>query len=113
MPDKLLRHIWQVTAKTSLDQTTEPLPSQIQAILDRYLMVLQPPSDLPPSRPCNHSIPLIPRAQLVFIHPYRCPSALKDEIEKQVLEMLSQDLIRPSSGTFSSPILLVKNKDGC
>jgi len=70
------------------------------------------PTELPPSRSCNHSIPLIPRAQPVFIHPYRYPPKLKDEIKAQVKEMLAQGLIRPNTSPFSSPVLLVKKKDG-
>jgi hypothetical protein len=45
-----------------------PLHLAIQAILDRYPMVLDPPTELPPSRPCNHIIPLIPGAQPVCTH---------------------------------------------
>ena len=70
------------------------------------------PTELPPSRSCNHSIPLIPGAQPVFIRPYRYPPKLKDEIEAQVKEMLAQGFIRPSTSPFSSPVLLVKKKDG-
>jgi len=70
------------------------------------------PTELPPSRSCNHSIPLIPGAQPVFIRPYRYPPKLKDEIEAQVKEMLAQGLIRPRTRLFSSPVLLVKKKDG-
>ena len=69
-------------------------------------------ASLPPSRACDHEIPLLPGAQPVNIRPYRYPPALRDEIEKQVAEMLDKGLIQPSASLFSSPVLLVKKKDG-
>lgn len=48
----------------------------------------------------------------MFIRPYRYPPGLKDENEKQLKDMLSQGLIKPSTSPFSSPVLLVKKKDG-
>lgn len=104
--------VCQLAVATAGEHSGTSLHPDIQSILDRYPMVLDPPTTLPPSRPCNHTIPLIPSAQPVFVRPYCYPPALKDEIERQVAEMLSQGIIRPSSSPFSSPVLLVKKKDG-
>lgn len=70
------------------------------------------PTGLPPSRVFDHSIPLLPGAQLVNLRPYRYNPAQKDEIERQVVDMLRQGVIQSSSSPFSSPVLLVQKKDG-
>jgi hypothetical protein len=48
----------------------------------------------------------------VKIKPYRYPDNQKEQIEKMVLEMLQQGIIQPNTSLFSSPIVLVKKKDG-
>ena len=66
--------------------------------------MFEAPSVLPPRRKYDHKIPLVPGAQPVSSRPYRLPPALKDEMEKQVKEMLDAGIIRPSTSAFSSPV---------
>lgn len=81
-------------------------------MLQEFDSVFAEPEGLPPDRPYDHSIPLIPGAQPVNVRPYHYTPTQKDEIELQVKEMLSKGIIQPSSSPFSSPVLLVKKKDG-
>ena len=43
---------------------------------------------------------------------YRFPPDQKDEIEKQLKDMISKGIIRPSASPYPSPVLLVRKKDG-
>lgn len=78
----------------------------------RVLGCLWEPTELPPRRDCDHHIPLIPGAQPVNIHPYRHKPNHKSEIEVQVADLLRSGVIQKSSSPFSSPVILVKKKDG-
>jgi hypothetical protein len=44
--------------------------------------------------------------------PYRHPRRFKDEIEKEIKELLAMGHIRPSSNPFASSVVLVLKKDG-
>jgi len=84
---------------------------EIKQLLLDFDVLFQQPSQLPPSRATYHSIPLVQGAGVVFSRPYRFAPAVKDEIKKQVHEMLASGLIQKSSSPFSSPVLLVRKKD--
>jgi len=95
--------------------TTLPSPCQIPEInqlLTKYALLFKPSNTLPPSRPTDHAINLLPNSAPVNTRPYRYPYSQKQEIENQVAAMLSQGHIQHSSSPFSSPVLLVKKHDG-
>ena len=67
---------------------------------------------MPPKRLFDHAIPLKPGAVPISLRPYRYNFHQKNELEKQVKEMLSSGIIQASQSPYSSPALLVKKKDG-
>ncbi|GJR21940.1 reverse transcriptase domain-containing protein [Tanacetum coccineum] len=67
---------------------------------------------LPPARPVEFQIDLIPGAAPVARAPYRlAPSEMK-ELSEQLQELSNKGLIRPSSSPWGAPVLFVKKKDG-
>ncbi|XP_066365248.1 uncharacterized protein [Miscanthus floridulus] len=70
------------------------------------------PNTLPPQRPFDHHIKLLLGDPPVNIRPYRYSPAQKDEIEKQLSEMLKNGIIKHSQSPYASPVLLVKKKNG-
>lgn len=89
-----------------------PIVGPIEQILEGYSDVFQEPDGLPPIREHDHAITLLDGAPIPNIHPYRYPHYQKNEIEKFVREMLQAGIIRPSVSPFSSPVILVRKKDG-
>lgn len=95
----------------SKTEITHVLPLVYQ-LLHKFKEVFQEPVQLPPRREFDHHIPLEPNAKPVNVRPYRFPHYQKNEIEKQVQEMLQSGIVKPSISPYSSPVLLVKKKDG-
>jgi len=102
----------QLNCVISDESVQSEISPSIQSLLDKYATVFEPPKGLPPSRACDHSIPLTQGAQPFVIRPYRYTPALKTEIETQVHQMLQEGIIRPSSSPFSSSVVMAKKKDG-
>jgi hypothetical protein len=93
MPNKMCLQLYSTSEIPEASDLAPLVPVRIQKLVDSFAELFEPPTTLPPSRHCNHSIPLLPSAQPKFIRPYRYPPSLKDEIERQVNEMLSQGII--------------------
>nr|GFB76403.1 putative reverse transcriptase domain-containing protein [Tanacetum cinerariifolium] len=67
---------------------------------------------LPPTRPVEFQIDLVPGAAPVAREPYRLgPSEMKELVEK-LKELSDKGFIRPSSSPWGAPVLFVKKKDG-
>ncbi|TYK15071.1 Ty3/gypsy retrotransposon protein [Cucumis melo var. makuwa] len=96
---------------TSHTGDEEGLP-MIQFLLHQYSDVFESPTTLPPKRSIDHRILTLPGQKPINVRPYKYGHQQKEEIEKLVMEMLQTGIIRPSHSPFSSPVLLVKKKDG-
>lgn len=88
------------------------LPEEWKELLQQYAFVFAEPTALPPSRGKEHNITLEEDARPVSVRPFRCPQIQKAEIECQIASMLATGIIQESGSPFSSPVLLVKKKDG-
>jgi hypothetical protein len=90
-----------VSAAEATDQqltSDEVLPPGVSVVLSQYNHLFAKPTRLPPSRIADHKkIPLVPGAQPVKVRPYKYSPIQKIDIEKQLKQMLSQGVIRPSS----------------
>ena len=100
--------LWSVELGSCLSPTQR---ASVDQILQNYASVFVEPKGLPPIRSKEHAITLVEGSGPVNVRPYRYPHHHKDEIEKQVREMLSTSIIRDSTSSFSSPVILVKKKD--
>lgn len=84
---------------------------ELELLLEKYGGVFQEPTGLPPKRKKEHVITLKEGEGAVNVRPYRYPHHHKNEIEKQVREMLQAGIIRHNTSSFSSHVILVKKKD--
>lgn len=83
----------------------------IEQICAKYADVFHLPGDsLSVTNLMEHNIVLKDNVTPVYVKPYRIPQALKSEIEKQVQEMLDNDIIEETISEWSSPVLLVPKK---
>jgi hypothetical protein len=95
-----------------LSAETEPTLPSVQVLLSEFADVFAEPKGLPPHRQYDHAIALEEHARPPNIKPYRYSPLQKDEIERQVAEMLQSGVIVHSMSPFAAPVLLVKKKDG-
>lgn len=88
------------------------IPPFLKNVVQQHSKVFEMPKGLPPTRHRDHHIVLREGTDPVNVRPYRYPQTQKDEIERLIHDMMAAGIIQLSNSPFSSPVLLVKKKDG-
>lgn len=87
-------------AKEKCIELSTNIPDTLRHLLLKYQRVFDLPKGLPPSRMCDHRIPLQPNSNPVKVRPYIYPHSQKTKIENIVDHMLKEGLIEPSNNPF-------------
>ena len=91
------------------EQLTEQQKAELQSLLTEFEDVLQPkPGQISLA---EHHI-RTNDAKPVKLPPYRLPHAYREQVRKELDEMLDSGIIEKSTSEWASPIVLVKKKDG-
>jgi hypothetical protein len=108
-----LIHIAMKEHQTKQDSSTIlGIPANpVDDILAEFADVFTEPTSLPPSRPCDHTIPIKEGSNPPNIRPYRMPHKQKNIVEELVQQMLKNKAIWLSSSPYSSPAILVRKRD--
>lgn len=106
--------VWALAAlDLIIDQPPEDdPPKEVQTLFQDFHDVFEEPKGLPPARPFDHAIPTLPNVVPVNSRPYKYSPLHKDEIKRQVKELLAAGLITPSTSPYASPVLLVQKRMG-
>ncbi|KAG5534031.1 hypothetical protein RHGRI_022247 [Rhododendron griersonianum] len=96
------------------DMDVSDAPEAISKLLKEYVDVFpqELPPELPPLRDIQHCIDLVPGAPLPNKPAYRMSPREREEIQRQVTDLLEKDYIRASLSPCAVPTLLTPKKDG-
>ena len=107
---------FQVTLPRRIDLASTTCAVQT-TLLAKILIVCEFPDmfpdelpGLPPDRDVEFAIELIPGTPPISRRPYRMPPNELAELKKQLQDLLTKGLIRPSSSEWGCPALFVKKK---
>ena len=91
---------------------TENQKKELMKLLKKYKRVFaEHEYDLGQTSLVKHTIPLTDE-QPIKQRPYRTPYALQEKVKAQVKEMADHGIIRRSASPWTSPVVMVKKKDG-
>ena len=87
--------------------------TKLQDLLWKYKDLFQlPGQDLGHTNIMSHKIKLKPDSQVFRSQPYRSNPRIREEISKQVQDMLNKGIISASDSPYLSPVVMVRKPDG-
>eukprot|EP00768_Dysnectes_brevis_P003397 gnl/Dysnectes_brevis/2435_a2898_1325.p1 GENE.gnl/Dysnectes_brevis/2435_a2898_1325~~gnl/Dysnectes_brevis/2435_a2898_1325.p1 ORF type:complete len:1476 (+),score=163.58 gnl/Dysnectes_brevis/2435_a2898_1325:352-4428(+) len=89
-----------------------PIKHLCEAICREFASLFQPNLSDQPADLASFSIILFPETEPVSIPPRRLAPKLREVVRDQVEQLLKLGLIRPSVSNWSSPIVMVRKKNG-
>ncbi|GJZ86084.1 putative reverse transcriptase domain-containing protein [Tanacetum coccineum] len=102
----------QISAKKEEDKSKGKQLKDVLIVRDFPEVFPEDLPGLPPARPVEFQIDLIPGAAPVARAPYRLASSEMKELSEQLQELSDKGFIRPSSSPWGAPVLFVKKMDG-
>lgn len=78
--------LYKLTSSIEKQQISE----NVQTLLQEFMTIFDDPRSLPPARDYDHSIPINQGTAPVNVRPYRYAHFQKNEIERQVSDMLTK-----------------------
>ncbi|MCO5549501.1 hypothetical protein L7F22_002973 [Adiantum nelumboides] len=96
--------------RVTLDGLTAGLMPLFHQFLDLFPDELS--TTLPPRRPMDHAIDLIPGQPPPVRAPYRVSYLESQDIQRHLEDLLDKGHIRPSKSPFGALVLVIKKKDG-
>ena len=94
-----------ISAADVSDAFGSELQHRMRDVLGRFAALGAKPSTLPPSRPADHKIELLPGTNLKP-QPHRRMSPLElAEVERQLKDLIDAGFVRPSKSSFAAPVV--------
>nr|GFA50098.1 putative reverse transcriptase domain-containing protein [Tanacetum cinerariifolium] len=100
-----------VTTKEAKDKSEEKRLEDVPIVKDFPKVFPEDLPGIPPARPVEFQIDLVPGAVPVARAPYRLAPSEMNELAEQLQELSDKGFIRPSSSPWGAPVLFVKKKD--
>nr|GEZ73863.1 hypothetical protein [Tanacetum cinerariifolium] len=110
--DEKLIFLAQISTKKEEDRSEEKQLEDVPVVRNFPKVFPKDLSGLPPARPVEFQIDLIPGAAPVARVPYRLDPSEMKELSEQLQELSDKGFIRPSFSPWGAPVLFVKKKDG-